>query len=242
MFQLVSSEKFYLQIINQIRDLVANGQLKKGDKLPPERQLALQFGASRPVIREALSALQVLGIIECKRGQGDFIKVDASEASLNSEIIKQLLQEHNPREIFKARVELEPSLADLAAQNATCEDIAKLEKQLLKLNALGREADLDPSKIEDYMEEDRKFHLEIARSASSNFLFDVFASVNLMMKENRWKALKEKNIEKEGSIRQFEIEHTAIFESIRDRKAAVAREIIRKHIQDIETDMFGGAE
>jgi GntR family transcriptional repressor for pyruvate dehydrogenase complex len=68
MFEQVQSQKFYLQIVNQIRDLIAEGKLKKDDKLPPERALARQFGASRAVIREALSALEVLGIIECRRG------------------------------------------------------------------------------------------------------------------------------------------------------------------------------
>ena len=50
MFEQVQSQKFYLQIVNQIRDLIAEGKLKKGDKLPPERNLAQQFGASRTVI------------------------------------------------------------------------------------------------------------------------------------------------------------------------------------------------
>lgn len=242
MFEEVRSQKFYLQIVNQIRDLVANGRLKRGDKLPTERVLAQEFKASRPVIREALSALEALGVIECKQGQGDFIKIDGSEASLNSEIMKKLLQEHNPCEIFQARTELEPSLAGLAAKNATEGDILKLKEQLDLLNSLGREAEEDPLRVDEFMEEDRRFHLEIARSAYSSFLFDVFASVNLMMKETRWKSLKKRNVEKEGNIRRFEIEHTAIFEAIRDRQADLAREIIRKHIEDIEIELFGEPE
>ncbi len=242
MFEQVQSQKFYLQIVNQIRDLIAEGKLKKDDKLPPERALARQFGASRAVIREALSALEVLGIIECRRGQGDFIKADATEASINSEVMRELLQEHSPREIFETRVELEPSLAGLAVENAVDKDIYRLERQLEKLNALGREAELNPDKIDDYMEEDRKFHLEVARAAHNSVLFDVYASVNLMMKETRWKALKRKNIEKEGNIRQFEVEHTAFFEAIRDRKSDVARAMIRGHIEDIEKDLFSETE
>lgn len=238
MFEQVQSQKFYLQIVNQIRDLIAEGKLKKGDKLPPERSLAQQFGASRAVIREALSALEVLGIIECRQGQGDFIKVDATEASINSELMRTLLQEHSPHEIFEARGELEPSVAGLAAENATSEDIRRLERQLHKLNALGREAETNSDLIDDYMEEDRKFHLEIARAAHNSVLFDVSASVNLMMKETRWKALKRKSIEKEGNIRQFEVEHTAIFEAIRDKKPDVASMIIRRHIGEIRKDLF----
>lgn len=242
MFEEVRSQKFYLQIVNQIRDLIAIGQLKKGDKLPSERNLAQLFKASRPVIREALSVLEALGILECKQGQGDFIKVDTSECSLNSEIISKLLREHNPCEIFQARSELEPSLASLAAKNASEDDILKLEKQLEILNSLGRESEKDPTKVDEFMEQDRKFHLQIARSAHNSVLFDVYASVNLMMKETRWKLLKRKNVEKEGNIKRFEIEHTAIYDVIRDGKADHARKLIRKHIEDIEIDLFGETE
>mgnify|MGYP000926775309 FL=1 len=242
MFEQVQSQKFYLQIVNQIRDLIAEGKLKKGDKLPPERNLAQQFGASRTVIREALSALEVLGLIECRRGQGDFIKVDAAEVSINSEVMRELLQEHSPREIFEARVELEPSLAGLAAENAMDEDIYRLESQLERVNALGQDAEINPERIDDYMEEDRKFHLEVARAAHNSVLFDVYASVNLMMKETHWKALKRKSIEREGNIRLFEREHTAIFKAIRDRKCDVVRVIIRGHIENIEKDLFNETE
>ncbi|MEW6229098.1 MAG: FadR/GntR family transcriptional regulator [Bacillota bacterium] len=238
MFEQVQSQKFYLQIVNQIRQHIAEGRLKAGDRLPPERTLAQEFGASRACIREALSALETLGLIECKSGQGNFIKVDGSEASVNGEVLKELWRSHSPYEIFEARVEIEPSLAALAAEHATEDDIAALGRHLQQLNAIGREAEVDPGKIDQYMEEDRKFHLEIARIAHNSVLFTVSAGVNLMMKEKHWRVLKRKSIEKEGNIRRFEKEHTGIFEAIRGRNADLARARIREHIEDIEKDLF----
>jgi len=242
MFEQVQSQKFYLQIVNQIRSLIADGELRTGDKLPAERVLAQQFGTSRAAIREALSALEILGLIECRRGQGDFIKVDATEASINSELMRELLQGHSPHEVFIARVEIEPAMAGLSAQNATEEDLDRLKRQLDHLNEIGREALDDPSKIDDYMEEDRRFHLEVSRSSHNSVLFDVSASVNLMMKETHWKILKKRNIEKEGNIGVFEVEHTNIYQAIRDRNPEKARVEMRRHIEAIERDLFGDGE
>lgn len=242
MFEQVQSQKFYLQIVNQVRQLIADGKLKAGDRLPPERTLAQEFGASRACIREALSALETLGLIECKSGQGNFIKVDGSEASVNGEVLKELLRSHSPFEIFEARVEIEPIMAALAAERATDEDIATLAGHLERLNAIGREAEANPAKIDEFMEEDRKFHLEIARAAHNGVLFTVAAGVNLMMKEKHWRALKRKSVEKEGNIRKFELEHTAVLDAIRGHDAKTASAVVREHIADIEKELFDGGE
>lgn len=239
MFEEVRKQKYYLQIVNQIRDLIKCGNLKRGDMLPSERVLSQEFGASRPVVREALSALETLGIVERKQGQGDFIKVDASEASLNSQIMRELLQEHNPYDIFQARTELEPSMAGLAAEHANEEDILKMQKRLKTMNSMGKEALKNHLKFDEFMEEDRLFHLEIARAAHNTFMFDVFACVNLMMRETRWKALKKISVVKEGRIERFEKEHKAIFEAIRNRDPDVAKRIMRIHIKSIGKDLFG---
>ena len=237
-FEQVQSQKIYLQIVNQIRHQIAEGKLKVGDKLPPERIMVQEFGASRPCIREALSALETLGLIECKSGQGNFIKADGVGGSVEGEVLKELLRGHSPYEVFEARLEIEPTLVDLAARRRTSEDIEKLAEHLEKLNALGREAEQEPKKIEDFMEEDRKFHLEIARAAHNSVLFTVSAGVNLMMREKHWKVLKRKSIEKEGNIRKFEREHTAIFNAIHHYNPELARAEMRKHIEDIKQNLF----
>lgn len=238
MFEQVQSQKFYLQIVNQIRQHIAEGRLKAGDRLPSERTLAQEFGASRACIREALSALEILGLIECKSGQGNFVKVDGSAASVNGEVLKELLGSHSPYEIFEARLEIEPIMAALAAKHATVDDIAELTRQLEALNEMGRRAENDPTRIDIFMEEDRKFHLEISRAAHNSVLLTVSSGVNLMMKEKHWRALKRKSVEKEGSIRKFEEEHVAIFEAVCDRDADLARVRAKEHLEEIESDLF----
>ena len=225
MFEQVQSQKYYMQIVSQIRNHIMQGKLKVGDKLPPERNLAQEFGTSRASIREALSALEMLGLVESKSGHGNFIRADGAETSIDGELLKELLKAHRPYEIFEARLEIEPNLAGLAAQ-------------VERLNALGKDLQSDPSKLEEYMEEDRKFHLLIGRCAHNSVLFMVFSGVNLMMKEAHWKTLKAKAVGIEGNLQRYGKEHRAIFTAIRDGKPDMARTKMRQHIQDLKTDLF----
>jgi len=242
MFEQVHSEKFYLQIVNQIRDLIIQGKLKAGDKLPPKRDLAQQFGASPACIREALAALEVLGLIECRRGQGDFIRIDRRGASGDRELLREIRQDHSPYEILEARMEIEPVMAALAVLHATDEDIVRLRHRLEVVNTYGREAEINPDKVDEFMEEDREFHLEISRASHNSVLFTVSSGVNLMMKEKLWKAIKKKSLEQEGAICRFEVEHTAILEAIQCREGDLARALVRKHIEDIERELLEDGE
>ena len=238
MFKKVKNQRLYLQIVNQFRDLITNGKLKVGDKLPPERLLAEKFGTSRASIREAMSALEILGLIESKSSQGNFIKIDGAEASIDGELLKELLRNHSPFEVFEARCEIEPIMGALAAERRTREDLEKVKKCLIRLNSLGRQAECDPKKIDDYMEGDRIFHLMIARCAHNSVLFTVYSGVNLMLKEKHWKVLKIKAITKEGNIKKYEKEHTEIFNAICDRDSELAGINMREHLQFIKKDMF----
>ena len=242
MFEQVQSQKYYMQIVSQIRTLIIQGKLKAGDKLPPERNLAQEFGTSRASIREALSALEMLGLIESKSGHGNFIRADGAETSIDGELLKELLKAHRPYEIFEARLEIEPSLAALAARRAKADEKKKLEKQVERLNGLEKKMQSDPSKmeqcLEEYMEEDRKFHLLVGRCAHNNVLFMVFSGVNLMMKEAHWKTLKAKAVGIEGNLKRYCKEHRAIFTAIRDGKPEMARNKMHQHIQDLRNDLF----
>ncbi|HAJ33695.1 MAG TPA: hypothetical protein DCK79_10090 [Candidatus Atribacteria bacterium] len=238
MFKKVKNQKLYLQIVDQIRNLIANGRLKAGDKLPPERVLAEKFGASRASIREAMSALEILGLIKSKSSQGNFIKVSVSDASIDGELLKELLKNHSPFEVFEARHKIEPVLAALAAERRTDEDIKKLNTCLVRLNALGIQIECDLKNAESYMEEDRRYHLLIARSAHNSVLFTVYSGVNLMLKEKHWKVLKKKAILKESNIKKFEKEHTEIFNAIYNSNPELANLKMQEHMIGIQKDMF----
>ena len=180
LFERLHSQKNYMQIAQQIRNMIRDGKLNVGDKLPAERDLVQQFGASRASVREALSALEMLGLIECRGGQGNYIRADGKDGTIDGELLRTLLQNHDPFEIFEARLEMEPRLAALAAERATDEERRKLSTQVEKLRSLGTrilsEADKNPA-IQEYMEDDRKYHLEICRCSHNTVLFTVSATL-----------------------------------------------------------------
>jgi len=238
MFKEVKNQRLYLQIVNQVRDLIAKGNLKAGDKLLPERELTKKFSVSRASIREAMSALEILGLIESRGSQGNFIKVDIMDASVDGASMKELLKNHSPLEVFEARCEVEPAMGALAAERRTREDLEKLKKSLIRLNTLGQQIECDPKKIDNYMEEDRRFHLIIAQCAHNSVLFTVYSGVNLMLKEKHWKVLKKKCIIKDGNLKKFEKEHTEIFNVIRNSDSELARINMREHLQGIKKEMF----
>jgi GntR family transcriptional repressor for pyruvate dehydrogenase complex len=241
MFERLHPQKNYMQIARQIRNLIRDGTLKIGDKLPPERDLVQQFGASRASIREALSAMEMLGLIECRGGQGNFIKADGSDGTIDGELLRTLLQDHDPFEIFETRLELEPNLTALAAERATSDEREKLKGQVERLRVLGgrilAEADKAPA-IEEYMEEDRKYHLEIGRCSHNSVLFTVFSGVNLMMKETHWKAMKSKGLADVRNVRAYAVEHEAILAAILAKDPKAAQREARKHIVMLKKTLF----
>jgi GntR family transcriptional repressor for pyruvate dehydrogenase complex len=241
MFERLTPQKNYMQIARQVRNLIRDGTLKVGTQLPPERDLVQQFGASRASVREALSALEMLGLVECRGGQGNFIKADGSDGTIDGELLRTLLQDHDPYEIFEARLEMEPNLAGLAAERATAEERERLSGHVKRMRELGErilaEADKQPA-IAEYMEEDRKFHLEISRAAHNHVLFTVFAGVNLMMKETHWKAMKSKGLQDPANVAAYAVEHASILEAILDRDAKAADREARKHLSMLKQTLF----
>lgn len=241
MFERLQSQKNYMQIARQIRNLIRDGTLKVGHKLPPERDLVKQFGASRACVREALSALEMLGLIDCRSGQGNYVRADGSEGSIDGELLRTLLQDHDPYEIFETRLELEPNLAGLAAERASEEERAKLKEHIRKLRDLGKRILLEGFKadlIEEYMEEDRQYHLEIGRCSHNSVLFALFSGVNLMMKETHWRAMKSKGLTKEKNVRAYQAEHEAILSAILGRDAKAAQAELRRHLQLLRKTLF----
>jgi GntR family transcriptional repressor for pyruvate dehydrogenase complex len=230
-----------MQIAQQIRNMIRDGKLNVGDKLPAERDLVQQFGASRASVREALSALEMLGLIECRGGQGNYIRADGKDGNIDGELLRTLLQNHDPFEIFEARLEMEPRLAALAAERATDEERRKLSTQVEKLRSLGTrilsEADRNPA-IEEYMEDDRKYHLEIGRCSHNTVLFTVFSGVNLMMKETHWRAMKSKGLADERNVKSYAVEHEAILEAILARDPKAAEREARKHLVVLRETLF----
>ena len=128
MFSPIKNTKVYEQVIVQIKDMIDKGTLKKGDKLPSERKLVEQLQVSRASIREALRALEVIGLIECRQGEGNYIKTSFQDNLFEPLSIMFMLEGSNPEAIWELRKIMEVEAAGLASKRITDEQLKELKE------------------------------------------------------------------------------------------------------------------
>jgi DNA-binding FadR family transcriptional regulator len=154
--QPVEPRRLYLQIADQVRSLIATGELRLGSRLPAERELAKRFGVSRPTLREALIALEVEGHVEVRPGSGIVVTTPQGAAWDGS-------GEEGPLEILRARILIEGEIAAEAAGAMKPKDIAALEQILVEME---RQPADEPARVDA----DRRFHLYIAAKLANRVL------------------------------------------------------------------------
>lgn len=228
-FEPVRSTKAYVQVVNQIRQLIADGKLKPGDRLPPERVLAEQFGVSRPSIREALAVLEMSGLTEGRTGYGSVVKGVPTQGTGSG----NLCDDSSPYEIMEGRLALEPQMAQLAALRRDDDDVKRFIECYKTMCCAMAENDHDA-----YNQADADFHHLIARAAHNDLLAKVGAGVRLGMEEKLWQALKTKALRREGVMARYTREHKEILDSIIAQDAETAAELAREHILKINEDIF----
>ncbi|KJS18883.1 MAG: hypothetical protein VR72_20535 [Clostridiaceae bacterium BRH_c20a] len=230
MFKPIKNQKMYIQIAEQIKKLISEGTLKVGDRLPSERELSIQFNVSRSTVRESLTALEILGLIEVRTGLGTFV---CKQNQFDNILGEELAGNISPTELFEARLIIEPKLSHLAAQRATIEDIEEMARIIEEAK------NLDLNQIYKFEELDGKFHLSIAKAANNEVLYKFEKSINSERLGKLWGKLKVKSLQKEGRIGRIKVEHKEILDSIRERNPTLAEKLTRKHLLDIKRNVFG---
>lgn len=225
MFTPIKNTKVYEQVVDQIKSMIIDGTLKKGDKLPTERDLAEQLQISRASIREAIRALEVIGLVESKQGAGNFIKESFEESLFQPLSMMFMLEESNPHEILELREVLELETSILAAKKITDEELEVLEVLIKKLKESNDE---DQSVIID-----KEFHYTIARASRNLLIMNVLHVISQLIdefiKDARKKILS--NVDnREYLIRQHEL----LFEALKERNSDKAYEATKGHFKMIE--------
>src|SRR5262245_45089426 len=159
-FQAVATQRLYEQVAGQVTDLVARGEFRPGDRLPPERDLAKLLGVSRPTVREAMIALEIAGLVEVRVGAGAFITEKAKTNGANHRLFEGVGS--SPVELIAARRTIEPEVAALAAQLATAEEIAAIAETVAMITAARDTA--------EHRAADHKFHVRIGLASHNNIL------------------------------------------------------------------------
>ena len=227
-FKEITPVRLYESAIEQIMDLVKRSELKPGDKLPPERELAEKLSISRNSLREAFRVLESRGLIKSKAGGGRYVREIRKNGYSNTENIILSLEKSSILELLEAREIFEVKIAKIAAQRATVEDTELIEQVLNKMN---EEEEL---KDEKKTESDTEFHLAIAR-ASHNFVFTNIIRLHLDL----LKGTREKTQQIPGRREERWREHQAILQAIKEHDSKKAGEAMLKHLRNIREIVVG---
>lgn len=228
-FHAVRKTRVTKEIIDQVRDRVASGRLRPGDRLPAERELAETFGVGRSTVREAIRAMESLGLLETRAGEGTFV-ADPSGGRGHNPLTDGLFQVWSTQhKLFEVRRVLEPGLTALAARRATTEQIEKLRAVLIEQESQIRRG-------ETGMQEDTTFHFLLAEATGNEVLLRIVDSLMDLLRETRQAALQRGGRPGE-SLKQ----HRAILQAIENRDPAAAERRMRQHIRDVEKLVFSAA-
>lgn len=227
MFTPIKNAKIYEQVIEQIKEMIRNGTLKKGDKLPSERELTVELGVSRSSIREALRSLEIIGLLESRQGEGNFIRNSFDEALIEPLSIMFMLNESSPLQIFELRQLLEIEIAKLAATKIKKEQITDLTKMIKDMRKTQDE--------EEKVKLDKQFHYLIANASGNNLIINILFAISCIMdrfiKEARRTILLD---EKEEIIH---IQHSDILTALESGDENMASKAMKEHMDLIKVNL-----
>lgn len=224
----VKTKRIYEEIAEQIRSLVTDGQLQPGDRLPSERELAERLQVSRASVREALSALEMMGLLEILSGEGTFIK----EVNIDSVVAPLAwmlsLEKDTVLELLEVRKILETQAVVLAAGRAEMDELAEMREALEEMKS-----DLESGRLGDVA--DHHFHYAIANGTKNKILVRLMNAVSDTMQKTL-KASRTKLYEREEIPMRLYLEHLGIFKAIEDKSPKDACELMLKHLQGVEEE------
>jgi len=232
-FHPIKTRKIYEEIVEQLKDMISSGSLKPGDRLPAEREMAESLGVSRASVREALTALEAIGILDIRPGEGTFVK-HTTIAETFEPLALVLAVERNPlAQMMEVRRVIETECAALAALRATPEQLAKIEASLHDMQTAPH--------VPEAVEHDLRFHFLIAEATQNTILLRMMNTVADLM-HHMFRSDREDLYARTEKDCQIIREHEAILSAIRDKNPDQARHKMLQHINNIETGISSKSE
>lgn len=197
------------------------GNWAEGEKIPAERELSKKLGVGRASLREALKALEIMGMIETRLGDGTYVckRSDFFSRPLLWAIAGS--SEADARELIEARTVIEVELAGLAAEHATAANLKEIGEHLDRMVKAKK-------KPEEFVRADVDFHLAIGRAASNSILMNALHLIRNLLHEWIMGAVGAKGVPDKACA-----QHRRLLAAIQSQDRAVARKEMRKHLQDM---------
>ncbi|MET3290973.1 FadR family transcriptional regulator [Brevibacillus fluminis] len=215
-----TERKVYEEILLQLHDIVQQNNLRPGDKLPSERDLSETLNAGRSSVREALRALELLGLIETRRGEGTFLKHYRHNRLIDILGMFVLRDVKTKKDLVEMRKILEIDAVRLACKRATSKHFEEMERILAQA-----EERIAEGKVPT--EEDYQFHRVICRSSRNSVLHRIWAPL-----VEYSESVRNESLSREGRARTAVDEHRGIMEAIRSGDEQSAVEKMLSHLEN----------
>lgn len=215
----VSRSRLSEQVADQIKEMIVSQQLKPGDRLPSEREIAQSLGISRSIVRETIKLLEQQGLVSVQVGRGTFILQvqPANIAEAMSIMLRQNLGDHGFDQIYEIRQMIEIDVARLAALRATEDDLARLEAQLQMM--VDHKSD-----IEKFSQADTDYHIVLAQATHNPLFLTLLMPITHLLRQIQRRASHSGGIDDAISY------HAAIIEAVRARDPQRSMELMRAHL------------
>ncbi|WP_338702748.1 FadR/GntR family transcriptional regulator [Streptomyces sp. Q6] len=209
--------------IEQIKAMIGGGSLEPGQRLPTERDLAVQLGISRSSMREAIRALTVLGVLEARHGSGIYVtQLEAGDLLETFGVVADLSRGPQLVELLEVRRILESTATALAAARITRPQLAEVEEHLAAMEATD-----DPEEI---LSHDLAFHRAIAAAAGN----DTMAAILEGLSSRTFRARVWRGYQEEGAFERTRREHARIHRALVARDPEAARAAAAAHVGEVE--------
>ena len=223
MLKAVKKRRAYEDIVEQIRRLINKDKLRQGDQLPTEKELSETFKVSRLTVREAILSLETLNLVDRRQGNGTYVIATSEEALVKPFAAGLVEEKDNLLDVFAARGIIEPEVAQLAANNATPEQIVELERIL----------EIQEKNVEKGTGMDSDFHRTLARMSKNRVLERLLFALMKVMETTR-----EKYLQPEERRRKSLEGHREILAALKSGSPDGARRAMRRHLQAVENTVF----
>ncbi len=225
----IEPERLYQRVAQEVGELIRGGEFPIGQRLPSERDLARQLGVSRPVVREAMIALEIAGLVDVRTGSGIYVKKISPDTGLAA-IISDAGP--SPFDVIAARKMIEPEIASIAAGCASKSDLQGIAAALKDMRAaVGDQRDLRPS--------DRLFHTRLAAATHNTVLEGIVDQLWEYTMSAIFTGLHPRTGLPRNETAAL-TEHAAILDAVRARNEHAAATAMRAHLTRVEAIMMEG--
>jgi GntR family transcriptional regulator, uxu operon transcriptional repressor len=223
----VKSQKLYRAIAERLKTLIRDGKYTVGNLLPPERELSQSLKVSRAVIREALVALDILGIVERRAGEGWVVRRPA-----DSWLDVETVVGRSPSDILQARLLVECVAVERVALHHDDEELAALARLVDDLAG-------EVERREYHGKSDRQFHVRLAQASGNAVFGDLVAYLWDLQNADLFQRVERLVGQEHARIERYTADHRRIYNAIAARDAPRAREELRRHLEGVYQDLLG---